>query len=332
MRANTYAIDLNWRALLADVGIDPAHVLKRAALPEDLFTRAGVRLESADFFRLWEGLEAEFGDPLLPIRLADATSTEAFSPTLFAALCSPNFKTASERISHFKPLVAPIALTPRLAGDEFALTLRWIDRSLQPPVSLVATDLVFFVCLARTATRYHVIPKRVVTPRPPAPLSAYRDYFGVEVTEGPEHQLVFTREDALRPFLTFNEGMWSVFEPELRRRLAELDADATIEQRVRAVLLEALPSGQGSMDVIARKLALSKRTLQRRLKAEGTSFQAVLNTTREALAKHYLQRTQLSASEISFLLGFEEPNSFYRAFNRWTGVTPDTHRQRALAS
>ncbi len=84
------------------------------------------------------------------------------------------------------------------------------------------------------------------------------------------------------------------------------------------------------MDLVAKRLSYSKRTLQRKLSQEGTSFQKLLQSTREALARHYLRQTNLAAAEISFLLGFEEPNSFYRAFSDWTGQTPEKVRQMAL--
>jgi AraC-like DNA-binding protein len=98
-------------------------------------------------------------------------------------------------------------------------------------------------------------------------------------------------------------------------------------KRVRAALHEALPSGLVAMESIARKLALSKRTLQRRIEAEGTSYQKILQETREALARHYLEKTALPVAEISLLLGFDEPNSFYRAFRQWTSTTPESVRQ-----
>lgn len=100
----------------------------------------------------------------------------------------------------------------------------------------------------------------------------------------------------------------------------------TTAKRVRAALLEGLPSGLATMEDVARKLALSKRTLQRRIEAEGTSYQQILKETRQALAQHYLENTALPAAEISFLLGFDEPNSFYRAFRTWTGRTPESVR------
>ena len=77
---------------------------------------------------------------------------------------------------------------------------------------------------------------------------------------------------------------------------------------------------------IADRLAVSTRTLQRRLGDEGTSFQQELSALREELARHYLTNTACSSAEISFLLGYADPSSFYRAFHDWTGVTPERVR------
>ena len=82
------------------------------------------------------------------------------------------------------------------------------------------------------------------------------------------------------------------------------------------------------MAAIASQLGVSTRTLQRRLQDEGQSFQGLLNQTREKLASHYLTHSSLSGAEISFLLGFEDPNSFFRAFHQWTGATPEAARAR----
>ena len=87
----------------------------------------------------------------------------------------------------------------------------------------------------------------------------------------PNHGVTFSMADARRPFMTASETVWQAFEPELQRRLTKVDAAAPLSDRVRSVLLESLPSGDASIDVTARRLGLSSRTLQRRLKGEGTS-------------------------------------------------------------
>lgn len=126
--------------------------------------------------------------------------------------------------------------------------------------------------------------------------------------------------------------MWQVFEPELRKRLSELDDSASTAARVRSALLELLPSGQSGIAAVAHRLSVSKRTLQRRLEQEGGNYRNLVNAVREELARHYLTQTELSAGEIGFLLGFEDPNSFFRAFHDWTGNTPDALRKPAVAT
>ena len=324
-----FPVEPTWRLILKDLGVSERAVLRRAGLPEDLLGRTGAVLRTDDYFRFWESLEAEVGDPLFPIRLSELLKTEHFMPPLFAALCSPDLLTAVQRLSRYKRLIAPQRLNVNVTRDSVTITAEWIETALTPPKSLIATELVFLVQLARTATREHIRPLRVATPNPPEPAEAYEEYFCVPVRRGKQHLVRFSTGDALRPFLTANEAMWETFEPELRRRLVELDESASTAERVRAVLLEALPSGRVSAEGVADQLAMSKRTLQRRLRDEGTSFNDVLKGTREELARHYLTRTDITSPQIAFLLGFEEPSSFYRAFSDWTGTTPEALRSSA---
>lgn len=323
---HTYALDTNWRTLLRDLAVRPANVLRRAGLADDLFQQPAVRLAPDAYYRLWDSIEAETGDPLFPIRLCQAIRSESFSPALFAALCSPNLVVAAQRIAQYKTLVGPMRLDVSETRSGVTLELSWLDAPLIPPVSLVVTELLFFVSLARMGTREPVRPVEVSTTVLPSPAAPYEEFLGARIQRGRRQRLVFTAADAARPFLTSNEALWTAFEPGLRQRLADLEAEVPTARRVRAVLLEGLPSGLLSMEDVARKLALSKRTLQRRIEAEGTSYQQLLRETRQSLARHYLEKTALPAAEISFLLGFDEPNSFYRAFRAWTGATPNSVR------
>jgi AraC-like DNA-binding protein len=327
--AHGFVIDPSWRALIADLGVSAEVVLRRAALPDDLLNRGPARLDGPALVRFAEALAAEVGDPLLPLTLGRRMSSGAFVPTVFAALCSPNLETAARRLALFKPLTAPVAIGVDRGPDALTLTWRWLDPTFTPPWGLITSEAVFLVELARTGTRHPVVPTRVTLPERPEPVAAYEAYFGAALSLGDGLAVSFRLADAERPFLTASQAMWEVFEPELRRRLADLHADATLTDRVRAVLLEALPSGGVAADHVARRLAVSERTLQRRLQDEGTTFKDVVRETRHALALHYLHRTRLSASEIAYLLGFEEPGSFFRAFRTWTGSTPEATRAGA---
>lgn len=327
MHSTSYALDSTWRPLLKDLGVSSVNVLRRAGLAEDLLNRPGIRLEAHDFHRFWEGIDSELADPELPLKLCRAVRSESFSPPLFAALCSPNLLIALQRIARFKALVAPMRLELGEDHHQVAVWLVWPDKSGVPPASLVLTELLFIVALARMGTREHVRPVSVMTTAPPSDQEAYMDFLGVRIQKGQRHGVVVSRSDAIWPFLTSNEGLWAAFEPELRNRLAQLDASVTIGQRVRSVLLEALPGGGVEMDAVAQRIGMSRRSLQRHLEAEGLTYTDLLQSTRHALAQHYLLKTDLPLAEISFLLGFEEPNSFFRAFRGWAGRSPESFRQ-----
>lgn len=321
-----YPISPGWRLVLKDVGIAPRHVLRRAGLPEDLFIRERATVDTDEYFALWRALEEEAADPRLPLRIGESLTVEAFDPPLFAALCSPDLNTALGRVAHYKRLVCPLKLHLEIGPRTTTLGFEWLGATTTPPAAMVATELVFFVQLARLATRESIHAVEVSMPEPPAPAKSFAAYFGVGVKKAARPSLSFSRTDAERPFLTVNERMWQFFEPELRGRLSALEQNATVSERVAAALLELLPSGSGTMEGVAKKLGMSKRTLQRRLLEEGTGFQQALDKTREQLARHYLRRSTLSGAEISFLLGFEDPNSFFRAFHAWTGMTPEKVR------
>jgi len=330
-RTMEFKVEPGWRPLFRDLGVRPADVFRRAGLPEDLLSRTDARLSTDEYFRFWRGLEAEVDDPMLPVHLAEAYTAEGFAPPLFAALCSPDLDVAVQRIARFKRLIGPMVLDVERDADSLTCAFVWLNATATVPPTLAVMELAFLVRLVRMATREPIRPVAVRVVELPRPVAEFERWFGARLERGDRPTVVFTPDDAERPFLTVNDAMWKVFEPELRRRLAELEESASTAERVRAVLLESLPSGQSSMEEVASRLATSKRTLQRRLKREGTSYQALLNETREQLAKHYLSRTALSCAEISFLLGYEEPNSFFRAFHDWTGDSPESVRQAMRA-
>lgn len=325
----TFSLEIGWKALLKDLGYEPEDVLRRAGLPEDMFAREDLQLPTEAYFRFWRALEAEADDPMFPLHIVDTVSVDSFSPPLFAALCSANLMQALQRLAKYKQLVAPMSLDVSLGSDgELTVSPRWLSIQTDVPFSLQVAEIGFFLRLARLAIREPIKAVRVSLPALPPNrfLGRYESFFGAPVRYGVAPSITFSAVDTLRPFLTSNVGMWRVFEPELRRRLSELDAASTMSERVRAVLLELLPSNAATIEKTAERLGMSKRTLQRRLEDEGQNFRALVNGTRESLARHYLGNTSMSGGEIAFLLGFEDPNSFYRAFLEWTGQTPDIAR------
>lgn len=319
-------VDRTWLLLLGDAGLNAGRILRRAELPGDLLNRHEGKLSSPEFFRFWNAIEAEADDPAFVVRLAEAMSLDAFHPAWFAATCSPNLRVAARRVGQYKRLVAPIAIDAAVDDRGLFVGVQWGDPTAECPASFAAAELAFMVRMARIATRAPIKPVRIESPHKFPDAAPMEQWFGRRFERSERHGATFSIEDADRPFLTENPALWATFEPDLRRKLTELDATASLADRVRSVLLESLPAGESGIDTISSRLAISPRTLQRKLKASGTSYRAIVNDTRRELARHYLRNPNLAYAEISFLVGFDEPSSFFRAFREWTGMTPEDAR------
>lgn len=325
-QATRFSVQMGWKLLIMDMGYNPTDVLALARLPGDLFARKDASLSPAEYFNLWRGLEQVAGAEQLPLKLGQVISAEAFDPALFACLCSPDLNNALLRLAQYKRLVGPLTMAVDISATATHVTLACYGDSEPIPRSLSTAELVFFTQLARLATRTRIVPLAAATTDLPGQEELYEAFFGCPLTRSEAIQITFSAQDAQRPFLTANTAMWEAFEPSLRKRLSALDEQASTRDRVRAMLLEMLPAGMSSIDAVAQRLALSKRSLQRHLGDEALSFQDVLNQVRQELAQHYLVNSTISPGEISWLLGFQESNSFIRAFRGWTGKTPGAYR------
>ena len=323
-----YPVEVNgWQILFKDMNVSPQDVLRYARLPLDLLSRKSPTITGQEYLRLWDGFATILRDnPTFPLEFATSTTPETFSPPVFACFCSPNLSVAAKRIAHYKPLVGPIRLSVQTTSDGTTISIGALLEYGALPPSLIATELAWWVHMPRLATREQLVPLSVQTTVDIPEKAVYEDYFGVSLTKSDFNGVTYSVRDAERPFLTANDAMWSIFEPQLNQRMQDLLQNATYTEKVRACLMEILASGQYNVDDVASRLAVSRRTLQRHLRSEGTSFQQVLDGLREELARHYLAKSAYSNGQIAFLLGYEEPNSFYRAFRTWTGQTPDVVR------
>lgn len=149
---------------------------------------------------------------------------------------------------------------------------------------------------------------------------------GVEPTAGATPSITFRHEDTKLPLITCSACMRDGITPVLDRQLQDKGLLASMSLRVRQAIADGLPAGNSSADAVARRLNTSKRSLQRWLADEGTSFQEILSAVRSDLARDYLDQDGISVPEIAHLLGFRDTSSFFRAFQGWLGLTPGEYR------
>lgn len=322
-----YNLGKYWQALLKDLNISVQDVLRHAQLPLDLLLRKIPDVTAGEYFRFWDGLaHVSQNEPAFALRLAQNINAKTTDPAIIAFLSSSDLNMALKRTAHYKPIVAPVRLNIEQNDRQTILTFAGLPQNGSLPTLFVAFELVFWVQLARIATREQVNPETAHSSLDLPELEAYEAFLETPIRRDEVNKVTFAAVDAQKPFLTANHALWAILEPAFDKRMEDLTQDASFRDRVRACLLEMLASGHYSMTYVASKLAISNRTLQRRLREEGITFQEVLDELREELARHYLSATDYTSAEISFLLGYEEPNSFFRAFRAWTGQTPEIVR------
>jgi AraC-like DNA-binding protein len=143
------------------------------------------------------------------------------------------------------------------------------------------------------------------------------------------HAVTMAREDLDVPLQSADSHLATLLGRHAEALEARLADRQSFVAGVRRALAEALTGGDASLEVVARALRLSPRTLQRRLREEGTSHRRVLDDLRRDLATRYLAEPDVGIQETAFLLGFADQSAFHHAFVRWTGVAPGAYRKGA---
>ena len=165
--------------------------------------------------------------------------------------------------------------------------------------------------------------------RAPSSTEAHVRWFGCPVHFSAEEDImVVGREDLERSNHLADEGISRFLLSNLDEQVAALEDD-TLENQVRRTVSQSLSSGVPKMTTVARRLAMSERTLQRRLAERDLSFKHLVESTQRQLAENLLHHSAYSLSEVAFLTGFSEQSAFNRAFKRWFDQTPTTFRQAA---
>ena len=191
------------------------------------------------------------------------------------------------------------------------------------------TEITFgrFMRLTRQFWDDPLVQEVHVTHTAPSYADAYVRFFEAPTTLDSEWNAMrveearLTERIALQPRFAFG-----ILSDHAEQLLASLEGSKSARGRIESLLMPILHTGDASMDVIAARMAVSRQTLYRQQKAEGVTFETVLDELRHKLAVHYLSGKRTSVNETAYLVGFSEPTAFSRAFKRWTGTNPRSLR------
>jgi AraC-like DNA-binding protein len=303
-------------AAMQEAGVSPAHVLATARLPSRLLDVPGRYVPPSEYFALWRAIREVSGNPNIGIIIATAVKPELTEPLFLAILSAVDLAQAIGVVSRFKRLLEPEDLVVREDGTPARLvaTFDWPGDHEMVPQALIDAELAFLVTIGRRGTRDPDLSPCEISMSAQAlePGAQHAEFFRCAINLGARRNgIAFLSNDAQRPFVTHNPQLLTALLPYLQA---------------------STPASRPDADGVARELAMSTRAMQRLLKEHGTSFRQVLDEVRNEQARGYLASTAFSDGEVSFLLGFEDPNSFYRAFRSWNGMSPSEFRRQTGVS
>ncbi len=291
-----------------------------------------ARMPLAVETRLWDEAARRSGDAAFGLHAAAAIRPGMFQVLDYAVRTAPDLGAALQRLVRYNRLLHDVATFDiQHQGSVVRIEHRFADTSARPSRHAVEFTLASLVVVA---SQIGTVPVRSVAVEfvhePPDRAEDHRTLFGVAPRFGAARScLVLDAAVLQRPV--------PAADPELSR-IVTAHADAVLErlgpaptswsERVRHALLQGLDGERATLPAMARQLGLSERSLQRRLRDEGTGFGTLVDTVRRELALRWVGEGRLALGEVAYLLGFSEPSAFHRAFRRWTGTTPQAMRQK----
>jgi AraC-like DNA-binding protein len=293
-----------------------------------------ARVPLAGVHRLWENVMRAGAPATLPWDAARVPLSEMKSPVSFLCTSSETVGDAVDQLIAYWPLVTTAARwikEPRTDGVLLRL-------EAPPPRTLGERCHVEYeiLDLAHTAAvaAGSAVPLGVVTFAHEAPTAsslAYREALGPFVRFGAREVTIALSSAALATrFRTAAAGLATILETHSRGMLERTVSHGTLMERLHGAVRTSLRAGAAPrLEDIASDLGLGPRTLLRRLRAEGTSFQTELDRIRCELATHLLSAGDVGHKQVAHAVGFSDARAFARAFRRWTGGTPTRFRRSA---
>jgi AraC-like DNA-binding protein len=312
--------------LLRQFGVDPADVLAEVGLPPDAIDSPEARLSYAVFTRLLAAAAERAGCEHFGLLIGRRTGLDFLGPVGELTRHSPTVGDGLRNYVVHHHLYSRAGIVFLLTeGDVTALGLS-VDH---PDTDGVAQHqdgaLAIMLNVMRELTSPDWLPDEfLLAHRAPEDRKPYRQAFPRRLRFDAEFTGVrFASSVLQRPVPTADRNRYAVAEAQL----AAIGRRSLVNDLRRALRVE-LMHGEASGDRVAQTLAMHRRTLNRRLKAAGTTFQALLDEVRCDAARHYLLLTRMPLVDIAAALGYSDASAFSRAFRRWTGTVPARFRQR----
>lgn len=294
--------------------------------------QTSTRMPITEWWFILESLSTRLKRPTLGIHIGQHLQLVHCGVLGYLSLSCLNVAEVLTRFERFQRLLYEGSQSTIVAGNGW-VGLRWTDtydRICQVSDDLLFAAMLTFLRMLTGDANGKIQPVFVhFHGAAPADIAEYERFFGCEVLFGQGQNAVAIPQACLDwPLATANPQMRGLIEQQAEVLLSQIPAFEAFHERLQQTLLRALHDGEPTIETIASTMHMSARTLQRRLREKDLCFREVLQRTRLAFSRQYLQDLHLNLQEIAYLLGYSEQSAFNRAFKHWTGMTPQSYRRQ----
>ncbi len=316
--------DILWHILI-DYGHDAESVFLKVGIDREMILKPGARIPHARAGRLCSKVDDLIDDPCWGLRGVKFWHPSHFNALGHAWLASRTLREAINRTTRYAHILGTDR-EHRVEDTAKGLTVT-LSRSLKLPALM---DLSISIWLSACRLNYGPDLNPVEVNFIHSQLACaeeYNSYFKVPVNFNADYDSFTLPADAVDKRLSIGNPHFATLSDQyIITYLAELEKN-NIVQRVKGAIIEMLPSGGVNDEKVAKRLNMSTRSLQRKLQGAHTTFGKLLDEVRHEIAEHYLYDSNVSLSEIAFVLGYSEYSSFWRAYKRWTKTSPSDIRK-----
>ncbi|MGY5268927.1 helix-turn-helix domain-containing protein [Lactiplantibacillus plantarum] len=315
-----------FQCFMASLGVDLNSLLEAAGINKVVWQEQ-LMLSDVEYWQLMNEFDNQLTDEMI-LSLGNITNINTFMPSFFAALAAKNGEQAIARMATYKSLAGPVHLEIVTKPDIVNIHILGNSLGVELPRFTIMTEQLLLISLLRVGTGKLIKPISVGSKYP------YGDQIdavmGIRPQQLADNCIQFQITDLQRAFISANNSMWAFLQPGLDQQKLAIEHNQSLLATVQALLLKKIPSGSFSIDEIATSLNLSKRTLQRHLSTLSTTFNDEVQIARRTLVVPLMKDQSLNLIEISYLLGYSDPESFSRAFKKWFHQSPSVYRQQSL--
>jgi len=314
-------------SLLERKGIDADQWLASANLSLDqLDQQLTLPQERTDYLSL-QAIQLT-GDPGLGLKLGQQLNVNTHGILGYTLMSSQTIEQALNHLLKYYKIQAP-SIQLSATTNEHSCLVECQTETADPRVQTFTTEAL--LSSIYTTARFLVnddLPGSAVelSYDRPAHADLYHQHFPIPVSfNKPKNCLIFDRSALQLPLPTANESTAEIFQKQCEQQLLEMGYQIDLVNNIRTLLLKQ-PQHFASFNEVAEQLNMSGRTLRRKLALSGTSYQEILNSVRRQLAEEYLRTTDMKIADIGYLIGFNDPSNFRRAFIEWSGLSPTEYR------